>query len=328
MKKQKIKLILVVFIFILGIILTTSVFGANEEIQILEKTENQYMIYIADHMDTSFEFAYSNDKEINKEELNYKTAAKDATTTEKNYIAYVDEGLYTEFFSKPTYLWVRTIEGEYFIEGTEINLENVTKQSEVNLANSITKIIKVNTKNSVTTEEMQGEVKVTKVAGKIDVLEEGNTYYQLVELPNNEQYNEFMKIAEQISNNKVENNMYAKLEVTRKFSNLYKELVPEITDKNWIKVENNEILQPEDSKQGEQYILWLKTENNDGTKIDAQFLTCFEDYKPEVISEKIVTKLPVTYDNPALFIILAILVVAFVIILFLRLRTNKKESKN
>lgn len=328
MKKQKIKLILVALMFIIGIILSTSVFGANEEIQILQKAENQYMIYIADNMYASFEFAYSNDKEINKEHLNYKTAAKDAETEEKNYVAYVDEKIYTEFFSKPTYLWARTIEGEYFVEGIEIDLEKATKQSEVDLVNNITKIIKVNTQNTVTTGEMQGEVKVTKVAGKVDILEEGNTYYQLIELPNNEQYNELMKTAEQISNNKVENNMYAKLEVTRKFVDLYKELVPEITDKNWIKVENNEILQSEDSKQGEQYILWLKTENNKETKIDAQFLTCFEDYKPEVISEKIVTKLPVTNDNPVLFIILGILVIAFVIILFLRLKTNKKEDKN
>ena len=136
-----------------------------------------------------------------------------------------------------------------------------------------------------------------------------------------------MKTAEKIANDKIENNMYAKLEVANKFSNYYNRLVPDIDDANWIKVNNNTILQPEESHNGEQYILWLKTENNRENKIDVQFLTCFEDYKPEVISEKITTKLPVTYDNPILFIILAVLVVAFVVVLILRNKSEKAKTE-
>lgn len=328
MKNLKSKLMLITLVFLISIVISTSIFASNEQIQILQKSEKEYMIYLSGHLDESFEFAFSNDKNIDKQKLNFKAAAKDTEGTDTNYIAYINEELYTEFFDNTTYLWARTAKGEYFAEAIEIDLKNVIQEDEIELANNITKIIKVDTKNSVTTQEMQNDVKVTKTVGKVDILEEGTIYYQLVKLPSTENYNQFMKIAEKIANSKVENNMYARLEITSEFASLYEKLVPDIKDNNWVKVENNVILQPEDATQGEQYILWLKSENNNEIKIDAQFLTCFEDYKPEVISEKISTKLPVTYDSPVLFIILGILIVALIIVFVLRAKTNKEQSKH
>lgn len=327
MKSSKLKLMLIGFIFVLGIIISTSVLAANEDVQILKKSDSEYMIYISEHLDSSFEFAFSNDKNSNKEELNYKNAATDTAEENANYIAYVDESLHSEYFGKTAYLWARTLNGEYFAQGIEINLADSTTESEVEIANNITKTIKVDTTNTVTTTEMVDDVKVTKTVGKVDVLEEGTTYYQLVKLPSKtEDYNQFMKVAEQIANSKVEDNMYAELEVASTFAELYERLVPEVTDSNWVKVENNIVLQPEEAEDGEQYILWLKNETSEDTKLDAQFLTCFADYKPEVISEKVVTKLPVTADDPTLFIILAILVVALIVVCMLRMTTKKEVS--
>lgn len=328
MKNSKLKLMLIGFIFIFGIIISTSVLATNEDIQILKKSDSEYMIYISEHLDSSFEFAFSNDKNSKKEELNYKNSATDTAEENANYIAYVDTNLYGEYFAENAYLWARTLNGEYFIEGVEVNLADSIEESQVELANNITQVIKVDTTNTVTTTEMVEDVKVTKTVGKVDVIEEGTTYYQLVKLPSkNEeqnQHNQLMKVAEQIANSQVEDNMYAQLEAASTFANLYERLVPEVTDSNWIKVENNVVLQPEEAKDGEQYILWLKNESTEGTKLDAQFLTCFEDYKPEVISEKIVTKLPVTADDPTLFIILAVLVVALIVVFLLRMTTKKE----
>lgn len=317
-------IIAILFISILGMIYTVN--GANENIQIIKKSGNEYLIYISEHMDSQFEFAFSNDQGADKETLGYKSSILDSTS-EKNNVAYIDNSLYTTYFSGKTYFWARDLSGKYFAEKVEVDLSKVIEESNVNLINNLTKIIKVDTKNTITTSEVVNEVKVTKTVGKVDVLEEGTTYYQLVKLPASEEYNEFMKTAEKIANDKIENNMYAKLEVANKFSNYYNRLVPDIDDANWIKVNNNTILQPEESHNGEQYILWLKTENNRENKIDVQFLTCFEDYKPEVISEKITTKLPVTYDNPILFIILAVLVVAFVVVLILRNKSEKAKTE-
>jgi len=326
MNKSKFKLMLTSLIFLFGIIISTSVLASNEDIQILKQSEKEYMIYISEHLNTSFEFAFTNEKQANKEELNYKNAATDTADEDVNYIAYVDENLYNTYFSKTVYLWARTLNGEYFVEGVEIDLKDSTSNQEVELANNITKIIKVDTTNTITTTEMVDDVKVTKTVGKVDVLEETETYYQLVKLPGSEDYNNFMKVAEKIANSKIEDNMYAKLEITNEFSSLYQKLVPEITDSNWIKVEDAVVLQPEEAKDGEQYILWLKTETADITKLDAQFLTCFEDYKPEVISEKVVTKLPVTADDPTLFIILAVLVAALIVVSILRMTTKKEVA--
>ena len=317
-------IIAILFISIFGMIYTVN--GANENIQIVKKSGNKYLIYISGHMNLQFEFAFSNDQGANKETLGYKSSILDSTSEENN-VAYIDNSLYSAYFSGKTYLWARDLSGKYFAEGVEIDLSKAIEESNVNLINNLTKIIKVDTKNTITTSEVVNEVKVTKTVGKVDVLEEGTTYYQLVKLPASEEYNEFMKTAEKIANDKIENNMYAKLEVANKFSNYYNRLVPDIDDANWIKVNNNTILQPEESHNGEQYILWLKTENNRENKIDVQFLTCFEDYKPEVISEKITTKLPVTYDNPILFIILAVLVVAFVVVLILRNKSEKAKTE-
>lgn len=318
-------IIAILFISILGMIYTVN--GANENIQIIKKSGNEYLIYISEHMGSQFEFAFSNDQGADKETLGYKSSILDSTS-EKNNVAYIDNSLYTTYFSGKTYFWARDLSGKYFAEKVEVDLSKAIEESNVNLINNLTKIIKVDTKNTITTSEVVNEVKVTKTVGKVDVLEEGTTYYQLVKLPASEEYNEFMKTAEKIANDKIENNMYAKLEVANKFSNYYNRLVPDIDDANWIKVNNNNnILQPEESHNGEQYILWLKTENNRENKIDVQFLTCFEDYKPEVISEKITTKLPVTYDNPILFIILAVLVVAFVVVLILRNKSEKAKTE-
>lgn len=317
-------IIAILFISIFGMIYTVN--GANENIQILKKSGNKYLIYISGHMNLQFEFAFSNDQGANKETLGYKSSILDSTSEENN-VAYIDNSLYSAYFSGKTYLWARDLSGKYFAEGVEIDLSKAIEESNVNLINNLTKIIKVDTKNTITTSEVVNEVKVTKTVGKVDVLEEGTTYYQLVKLPASEEHNEFMKTAEKIANDKIENNMYAKLEVANKFSNYYNKLVPNVDDAKWIKVNNNTILQPEESHDGEQYILWLKTEKNGENKIDVQFLRCFEDYKPEVISEKITTKLPVAYDNPILFIILAVLVVALVVVLILRNKTEKIKTE-
>ena len=333
MKHLKLKLMVAIIVLFLLLISSTSIFASNEQIQILQKSDKEYMLYLENHLADSFEFAFSNDKNANKELLMYKNAATDTAEADANYIAYVDEELFNSYYlTTETYIWARTMEGTYFVEGILVDLTDSVTDADVELANTITKRIDVDTTQTFDKPaEMIDGVKQTKTVGNAIVLEEGNTYYQLAKVTENSDYSRFMKIAEQIANSKVEKNFYAELEVAKEFANLYKKLVPDENNTGWIPVKDNEILQPEEAKQDEQYILWLKNENNKIT-LDAQFLTCFEDYKPEVISEKVVTKLPVTADDPTLFIILAVLVVAFVVVGILRIfagtKTTKKVSKH
>lgn len=319
----------ILILFMLFFICIASFYGityaTNDNLQILKIEEEKYLIYISEHLNSQFEFAFNNNKNADKEKLDYRTSIEDSSN-EKNQTAYINTDLYNKYFSNKVYLWARDLNKEYFIEAVEIDLNNVIEKNNVDLINNLTKIIKVNTENSITNQETINEVKITRTVGQIDILEEGTTYYQLIKLPVNEEYTEFTKIAEQIANKKIENNMYAKLEIANKFYSYYKKLVPSINDSNWIEVSNNTILQPEDSYEGEQYVLWLKNQNNKENKVDVQILTCFEEYKPKVISEKITTKLPITYDNPILFIILFVLVAAFVVVTILK-KVNLQNSK-
>lgn len=327
MRNLKKKFVLIILIFVINILLTATVFGANENIQILEKSEKEYMIYLKNNMYKQFEFAISNNPDANEKELNYQNAAKDIEESNINYyIAYIDKEVYERFSDSPMYLWARTLSGSYFAKGVEIDLSQTIKEEDIREINSVTKRININSDKSVTTEEIQEEVEITKTVGKIEILEEGTTYYQLIELPSSEAHNKLMQLAKQITNN-IENNMYERLEVAGEFIKLYKELEPGIDSTDWIIAENNETLQPEDSKQDEEYILWLKTEDDENTEIDVQFLTCFEDYEPKYISEKLVSVLPITYDNPILIISLAILIVAFVIVFILKKLNLKGKDK-
>ena len=329
MKPLKLKWVVTIIIILaitLGI--QSMVLATNEEIQILKKSDSEYILYLKNHMESEFEFSFSNDQpeDVVKENLRYRKSGTDSIE-DGNHIVYIDSELYTTYFSKPTYLWARTLSGEYFAEGIEIDLNDFVTDEDVEFINNMTEVIEVDTTNTLVTEEEIDDVKITRTIGKIDIKEEGTIYYQIVNLPASEEYNEFMEIAETIANNQIPSGFYERLEITNKFSKLYNQLVPEIEDANWIEVTDNTILQPEDSEEGEQYIVWLKNEQEgEETKIDVQFMTSFEDYKQEVINEQITTKLPVTYYNPILFILLAILVILFIALLGIKAIINRKKK--
>ena len=329
MKPLKLKWVVTIIIILaitLGI--QSMVLATNEEIQILKKSDSEYILYLKNHMESEFEFSFSNDQpeDVVKENLRYRKSGTDSIE-DGNHIVYIDSELYTTYFSKPTYLWARTLSGEYFAEGIEIDLNDFVTDEDVEFINNMTEVIEVDTTNTLVTEEEIDDVKITRTIGKRDIKDEGTLYDQIVNLPASEEYNEFMEIAETIANNQIPSGFYERLEITNKFSKLYNQLVPEIEDANWIEVTDNTILQPEDSEEGEQYIVWLKNEQEgEETKIDVQFMTSFEDYKQEVINEQITTKLPVTYDNPILFILLAILVILFIALLGIKAIINRKKK--
>ena len=326
MKYKTFKLMITTIIFFALITGFSHVFAASDETLVVKKTDKEYIVYIKDNLDSAFEFAYSNDKNANKEELTYRNSAKDLAEGEANNIAYVDEELYNTYFSKDTYVWARTESGEYIAESFKVDLNSYLTDEDIELANTITKRIAADSSLSYNKPaEMQGDVKVTKTVGKVAILEEGTTEYILVKIPESGDYYDFMKITEKIANGKV-GDFYSKLQVAKEFSGLYSKLVPNESSKEWVKVTNNEVLQPEEAHKDEQYVLWLKNTNSGETKIDAQFLTCFEDYKPEVISEKVVTKLPVTSDDPTLFIVLGILVAVAIVTIAARIFISKKEK--
>ena len=96
---------------------------------------------------------------------------------------------------------------------------------------------------------------------------------------------------------------------------------------------DNIIYQPEDSTQGEEYVIWLKGTNTDGKEIvDVQFMTCSRiknpEYVPEVIEQKTTVKLPVTFDTTiTLLIILGVIILAIIALLIAKKQLNKNDKK-
>lgn len=316
-------LVLAIISIVLIFAIQISVNASNENIQILEKDTGDYIVYIKDNLDKEFEFAFSNDITADKNALTYYSAETDSTETNANKVAFVNAGTIS-LFTAPTYMWAR-IGTDYILEGVEIDLSKAINESDLQFASNITKTIKVDTTKTNTTEETVDGKKVTITTGKVVLEETGNYSYMLIKEPTSEDYAKLTDLATRISKFNSETNMYTQIQVYSEFLNIFTMLAPN-ESAEWTKVKENEILQPEDSEDGQKYILWLKQEDGQTKIIDIQFLTSNKKYSEEKIMETITTKLPVTYDNNILLVVFAILVVAIVVVCIRIKMLNKKEK--
>ena len=314
MRNLKLKIIFLVGIFSLILLLGLPVNAANENVQLVKQTETDYLIYINGNLDSSFEFAFSDDNTADKDTLTYLSAATDSAEG-GNYIAYINS-----YTTENKYMWAKDAEGTYFVEGVELDLSKAIPADELTAIQNVTKKIAVDTEQVQVEEKTIDGNKVTVTTGKVVFKNEGNYEYQIVKLPSVAEYNELMDLAERISKINSTTDMYTKLGLYTKFNNLYNELSSALIEEKWIDVQNQEILQPEDTENGDKYVLWIR----EGNTIDAQFLT--SKYVEEKVTEEITVKLPVTGDNNTLLIILGILVVA-IIVVSIRIKSLKKENK-
>lgn len=314
MQNLKLKIIFLVGIFSLILLLGLPVNAANENVQLVKQTETDYLIYINGNLDSSFEFAFSDDNTADKETLTYLSAATDSAEG-GNYIAYINS-----YTTENKYMWAKDAEGTYFVEGVELDLSKAIPADELTAIQNVTKKIAVDTEKVQVEEKTIDGNQVTVTTGKVVFENEGNYEYQIVKLPSSEEYNELMDLAERISKINTSTDMYTKLGLYTRFNNLYNELSSALIEEKWIDVQNQEILQPEDTENGDKYVLWIR----EGNTIDAQFLT--SKYVEEKVTEEITVKLPVTGDNNTLLIILGILVVA-IIVVSIRIKSLKKENK-
>ncbi len=97
--------------------------------------------------------------------------------------------------------------------------------------------------------------------------------------------------------------------------------------RGWTLVENNEILQPEEARKDDKYIVYLKEETDPNTYSRCKILSMWLHQKEEGVDQTTVeeiVKLPVTFDSGTiLFIALGIIVLALVIVAIIK-RTNKR----
>ena len=98
-------------------------------------------------------------------------------------------------------------------------------------------------------------------------------------------------------------------------------------------VKNNKINEPEDSRHGEQYVVWIKATNGEQEVVDVQFMTCAreetEERSTEIVKEEVTTttKLPLTFDaTMTLIVVLGVIIVAIVILLVIKKKTSNKSK--
>ena len=314
MQNSKIKIAFLIIVFlIVSFILGTKVFAVNDNLQIVKESDSKYLIYVKDNLDETFEFVFSN-TETEPASSEYKDAGTDAASN-GNYIAYLDE-----YSTANKYLWVKNSEG-YVVEGVEVNLDEAIKKADLEDIATVTKRIDVDTtKTNVEDKEIDGNT-VTVTTGKVVLNNEGNYQYQIVKVADSEEYSDFMDLAERISKFNDETDMYTQVEVYREFFDLFNGLSRDLVAADWEDVENGEIMQPEDARNGDKYVVWIL---EDGDILDAQFMT--SKYEEAKVKERITTKLPVTYDDNRLLYVLVVLVIATIVV-SVRIKNLKRDDK-
>ena len=305
---KKIMLITVLTITLITLFQSFS-FAKSESTQMIKKGEKEYIIYISNLLNSKFEFAFANKKDEIESNLKFYDSAVDSSENGNN-IAYVDENIYNTYFDgkAETFLWVKGTE----IKAEKIELSNALTEENIQDLNKVTKKIAIKIGNETKTEKNEEGTEVTYTKGTIIIDDNSETKYTYNMVPVKAGTDE-EKLADLA--NKMNN-------LTDK--KLYEKLIPA---EGWKDVESKTIKQPQESKKGDKYLVWLKADNT----IDLQIMTSSEEYKENEKTENVivkeVTKMPVTGESLVLYIVAAVLLVLIVTIVILKVR-NKNSDKN
>ena len=331
MKKSTIKLVAFgMLVLMLLSIFTVPVKAETYEKVVLKKADKEFLIYYKDICNDEFEFAFSVDNSQPTDDL-FTRSAKDQADEGALDVAYIDATLYDTYFAtNKAYIWIRDNNDQMLVSADLVDLTDALNDEMIELVNNTTKRIDVDTTQTHETHEMVDGVDTTVTTGKVVVDEKGGAKYSytLTRLTDTTtKANKLFDLAEALKEDI--SDTYTNLSLSKQFYDLYMELMP--TNSEWTEVENSEILQPDNTVEGDKYIVYLKEETADSITVDAKFLTCVYkadegvDQKEETITETV--KLPVTFDSGTiLFIILGIIVLALVIFAIIRVKANKKDE--
>ena len=304
----------------------------NENIQIISNTDEQgnkeYIVYIQELMQTNFASAVSNSESTPEQDLTFVTA-RDG---EGNYVADL-KNVVTE---GPTYLYVKyNQDGQEKTDILELDLSKALDKTDMEYVENTTKRIDTETVSDLVeiNEEING-VQTTLTVGGLRITDTDNaTYqYQLMKVNEGTPYSRLVELADELnSENYDQKDMYSKIQLTSEFYTLYNQLIEGAT---WTAVENNEIRQPSDAVEGDQYVVLIRKTAENGTvttdaKLMVSDLTPYEQ-REDVEETRVVqetAKLPITGDSIVLFVALAMVVIALIIVFARMKKLNKKEDK-
>ena len=321
MKKSIFKLTCIMLIAILALtVMPMTVRAANNtEGIILEKADGSKIIYVKDMKATEFKYAFSDTDDSSG--ATFITSSKD---TNGEYVAFMEKE------TSAKYMFVQVEESTNTIELSK--QKNIT-ESEIKEVEKLTKIIGVETTETDSAVSKDGDTTITTTNGKIVVTDEGTYQYQIIEVvDNNTSTKTLDKTAVDLYNqlSKLENaeGMYNKLLAEITIRDDYKKL---IDNAKWQDAKNNTIPQPSDSQKDEVFVVLIQ-EVKDGKTVrtDVQFMTTArkDDKGVEKTSKEVTkkTKLPVTGENLALYVVFGVIILA-IIILIVKMRKAKQDEE-
>ena len=240
---QKVMLFLAVTIITITLLQSFSL-AKSENVQMIKKSEKEYIIYVSNLIGSEFEFSFANKKDESKENLVFTNSALDQEDNGNN-IAYIDETIYNNYFDgkKETYLWVK--QGtEYKVEAEKINLKDALTEEDIQELNNATKKIPVKFGELNLPAETVDGVKITRRMGTINIEDNSETEYSYKMLKSTEEskVEELINLANEM-NKLDEKNTYDKLSIYGQFKSLYEELKP---SDGWNVAENNVIKKPKE----------------------------------------------------------------------------------
>ena len=330
--KKIFTILMVVMIFA---IMPLEVQAVNENFRIVKSNED-YIIYIAGFENTEFAFAFNNNAEVNSEELNYINNWTDSNGVN---VACLDDGFGLDLTQK-VYLWVKDLSNNEVLSKAELDLNEVLDLAKLSELNTLTKRIDVDTTQKDNVEEVSGGVKITKELGKIIIkdTQDGIFKYDIYKLSKNNDAAKLVDLLEK-AENLSDKEMIEKIDLLKETEQAFEAL---IANANWKDVSENEIKQPEDSVEGDRYLVLLQetglieqlnTDSNNVT-IDLQILECNYKEKHTIASEKVPLRtasiLPVTGEEIGLYVFFAVVIVLIAIVvirIFFLSRKNKNEDK-
>ena len=335
MKKFKAKLTGAIVLFIMFMLVPMIVLAVtNENVQIISKTTDeqgnkQYIVYIQELMKTNFASAVSNSENTPEQDLNFVTAQDG----EGNYVAQFDANAVT---GETTYLYIKyNQENEEKTDVLQLDLSKALDKTDMEYVENTTKRIETETvKDLVEINEEINGVQTKLTVGGLRITDTDNaTYeYQLMKVNEGTSYSRLVELVDELnSENYNQKDMYSKIQLTSEFYTLYNQLIENAT---WTAVENNEIRQPNDADDGTQYVVLIRKTAEDGTittdaKLMVSDLTPYErrENVEETRTVQETAKLPITGDSIILFVALAMIVIALIIVFARIKKLNKKEDK-
>ena len=339
MKKVNLKIgFIILMSFILLVMLSTTASAATGDLEII-KSGNDYIFYVEGFEEAKFQFAFSKDSATAIETLDFIPNWTDSNNVNvaclDNEIAKELEIDLTDDVEDDIFIWIRGEDNAYVVgsetEGKQVDLSTaLSKESMANLEN-LTKLIKVDLNQSTTTTEEVDGVKISKTTGKVVITDSIDyTYnYSLIKVDESVEVTEFITVLNEMLAEYSGMTMSEKIKEIRKLDTAFANV---LLKAEWTPVIEMTINQPEESVEGDKYIVLLqKVEGDNLVDTDVQILECFE--KREEVKEtekvpvRVTTKLPVTGEDITLYIILGV-IVGIIIAVIIRMVIIKLKSKD